>query len=71
MAAAKKPTGGAAKAAPPVPAPPAARAAHTLADASRIGLFGDEVDATPDSRYSATATAQPGGPGVIPAPKED
>ena len=70
MAAAKKPTGGAAKAAPPVAAPPAARRAHTLADATRVGLFGDEVDATPDRSYSATATALDGGPGVIPAPKE-
>lgn len=61
MAAAKKPTGGAAKAAPPVkaPEPVGARSAHTLADATRVGLFGDEVDPTPDHEYTAPRQAAP------------
>jgi hypothetical protein len=62
MAAAKKQGGAAPVAAPPkAPAAPAAREAFTLKDATRVGLFGVEVDATPDHAYTVagvTATAK-------------
>lgn len=73
MARSRKTPGGEADVSPPA-APAAARSAFDLEEATKIGLFGVEIDATDDSAYSAVATATPGGayrhPGVIPAPKE-
>ena len=56
MAGTRKTPKAAAKAAP--------REAHSLGDASEIGLFGVEVDATDDSEYAAPGAGS--GPNSVP-----